>query len=222
MTNLVFGTNVLPNNTAADAPNLDPILWSACVSNINSSPYAYIRAVSTIPNNPFLVADYYRTGNRSDYSSIGESFKWGLSPYLGHSMAKPSNPHVPSLGRFTCDGTVNRPFRSLRSIPVYNAPQAPPLAGGGFGAPLHGVANWTANQIRIAHDPYNYLVACPLITFLYTCLIANQRGSSGAISAVVGGANNIYPENWTAASAVHHGNHRPKDWLFRSTLHTHF
>ena len=198
MNNLVHGTGIIPNNSAANPPNLDPRMWSACVSNFNSSPYAYLRAVYSLPNNP-LDVDNNRTGVRSDYSSIGESFKWGLSPYLGSSLAMPSNPHVPSLGRFTCDGTVNRPFRFLRSMPAYINDQ---LAGGGFGALVHAAGNWQLDRIRIAHDPYNYLVACPLQTFLYTCLIANQMGTNGAHAAIQNQASNILPNNWNALSAA--------------------
>ena len=199
MNNLVHNHAILPNNSAANPPNLTPRIWSACVSNFNSSPYAYLRAVYGIPNNP-LDVDNNRTGVRSDYSSIGESFKWGLSPYRGgSSLAMPSNPHEPSIGRFTCDGTVNRPFRFLRSMPAYINDQ---LAGGGFGAFVHAQGNWRPDRIRIAHDPYNYLVACPLRTFLYTCLFANQMGTNGAHAAIQNQASNILPNNWNALAAA--------------------
>ena len=71
------------------------------------------------------------------------------------------------------------------------------LAGGGFGAQLHA-----PDRIRIAHDPYNYLVACPLRTFLYTCLIANQMGTTGEQSVVQNQVSNVLPNNWNAASAA--------------------
>ena len=35
-----------------------------------------------------LDVDNNRTGVRSDYSSIGEAFKWELSPYLGHRATR--------------------------------------------------------------------------------------------------------------------------------------
>ena len=80
-------------------------------------------------------------------------------------------------------------------MPVYNNGA---LAGGGFGAAVHQQANWTPDEVRIAHDPYNQLVACPLKTFLFTCLIANQYGTRGQPSAMVGvqQGSNIYPSNW--------------------------
>ena len=76
------------------------------------------------------------------------------------------------------------------------------LAGGGFGALVHAQGNWRLNRIRIAHDPYNYLVACPLRTFLYTCLFANQMGTNGAHAAIQNQASNILPNNWNALAAA--------------------
>ena len=190
MNNLVHGNLQLPTNFA----ELETAIWSDCVSNFASSPYAYIRTAGAFGG--LLVDKFWRTGVRSDYSTVGESFRWELSPYTG-GLFKPSNPYTPSLGRFTCDGLVNRPFRAFRAKPTY-IQQAPHVAGGGFGTALHALNNWNINQIAIAHDPYNHLVACPLLTYLMSALIKNQYGTNGAQR----NANNHLIANWGGMTAA--------------------
>ena len=176
-----------------------PILWSTVVSNFDSAPYMFLRYTlnrpfgfpnATHPN----AQEYFRRGimdhRRVGVGGMEETFKFEESPYLRNMYYPSDRPsHTP---KYTCDGRVNRPW-------LRNPAHVLGLANGGV------VGNGPPHNILIRSNPYNQLVAAPLLTYMFTSLIAARWGYDHANSQQVGagaGMANIVPDNWAAMDAV--------------------
>ena len=159
----------MPANRFVVADNMYATYWSNCTPNFGFSPYGFFNAAleyhATIVQNPNQVqiteANRPRLFNYRG-NGLDNRFKYEKSPYIHGGLFMPSNPATSVEIRQTVGSQVNRKQQHMRAIQHQNG---------------------NVDNITLVADPYNQLVACPLLSFLHTCAI-KLRVAQGAATVL--------------------------------------